>query len=280
MFSNVSSNCVQKGCVISFLLFSVFKCLSKCLPHKRQNRIGCVCFLFVGVFFIVRYQMCAQMACLQRCKVTLAAFVWFLATVRFQMSPQIACKGTGIDTLIALVWLFSTVRTSFPVSHPNSRPLTARQLHEIGTTTKWFQNPDPCFSKASWSSFGQLSAHLRNQDCALSENQILCNALFHSCRSLSNSGAEVAEDEWLCDTLVHFHLPLSQNKTIVSIFPFVWTCAHWQEKGRQMCPASKKVKTEWQKPKGYANAQRCQCHEQWIFEVLSLWMFQDQFDPD
>ena len=53
--------------------------------------------------------MCPQIACLNGCKVTLVAFVWFFSTVCFQMSPQIARIRGCIVALVAFLWPFSTV---------------------------------------------------------------------------------------------------------------------------------------------------------------------------
>ena len=44
---------------------------------------------FVQLFSTVCFQMCPQIACLKRGKVTLVAFVWLFPVVCFHMSPQI-----------------------------------------------------------------------------------------------------------------------------------------------------------------------------------------------
>ena len=53
--------------------------------------------------------MYLQIACLNRCKITLAAFVCLFPTVRFRMCSQMACTRRGKVTLVAFVWLFPTV---------------------------------------------------------------------------------------------------------------------------------------------------------------------------
>ena len=58
---------------------------------------------FVWLFSTVRSQMCPQIACTRRDKVTFVALVWLFSTVRFQMSLQIACPRRGIVTLVAFV---------------------------------------------------------------------------------------------------------------------------------------------------------------------------------
>ena len=59
--------------------------------------------------FTMRFQMCPQMVCPKRGKVTLVAFVWLLATVCFQMCPQTVFMGRCKVALVAFVWLFPTV---------------------------------------------------------------------------------------------------------------------------------------------------------------------------
>ena len=63
----------------------------------------------ISIFSTVHFQMCPQIACLRRRKVTLVAFVRLFSTVCFQMSSQIKCLGTCKVTLAAFVRLFSTV---------------------------------------------------------------------------------------------------------------------------------------------------------------------------
>ena len=50
--------------------------------------------------------MFLQIACLNRCKITLVAFVWFFARESFHVSPKIADKKENIVTLIAFVCFF------------------------------------------------------------------------------------------------------------------------------------------------------------------------------
>ena len=59
--------------------------------------------------FTMRFQMCPQMVCPKRGKVTFVAFVWLFSTMGCQMSPQIVCPRRGKVTLDAFVGLFSTV---------------------------------------------------------------------------------------------------------------------------------------------------------------------------
>ena len=59
--------------------------------------------------------MCLQIAFLDRCIVTLVAFVRFFSGVNLYMSPQIACLSGCIVALVAFVWFFS--RLSFQMSH-------------------------------------------------------------------------------------------------------------------------------------------------------------------
>ena len=61
------------------------------------------------IYLTVCFQMSPKMACLNRCKITLVAFVGIFSTVRFQMSSQMACLRRCKITLVAFVWLFSTV---------------------------------------------------------------------------------------------------------------------------------------------------------------------------
>ena len=59
--------------------------------------------------FTMRFQMCPQMVCPKRGKVTFVAFVWLFSTMGCQMSPQIVCPRRGKVTLVAFVGLFSTM---------------------------------------------------------------------------------------------------------------------------------------------------------------------------
>ena len=59
--------------------------------------------------FTMHFQMCPQMVCPKRGKVTFVAFVWLFSTMGCQMSPQIVCPRRGKVTLVAFVGLFSTM---------------------------------------------------------------------------------------------------------------------------------------------------------------------------
>ena len=59
--------------------------------------------------FTMRFQMCPQMVCPKRGKVTFVAFDWLFSTMGCQMSPQIVCPRRGKVTLVAFIGLFSTV---------------------------------------------------------------------------------------------------------------------------------------------------------------------------
>ena len=50
----------------------------------------------------VSFQMLSQIPCLNKCEITLAAFVWPFPGVCFQMSPQIACMNPHWLHLILL----------------------------------------------------------------------------------------------------------------------------------------------------------------------------------
>ena len=69
----------------SLHLFLWFSNVSlKSLDLKRQSHIGCICLNFSTV----RFKLCPQISCPNRCKFTSVAFVWLFYTVRFQMFPQ------------------------------------------------------------------------------------------------------------------------------------------------------------------------------------------------
>ena len=57
----------------------------------------------------VSFQMRSQIPCLNKCEITLAAFVWPFSGVCFQMSPQIACMNPCWLHLICLHYVFSNV---------------------------------------------------------------------------------------------------------------------------------------------------------------------------
>ena len=60
------------GCIcVIFLLSEFSNVASNCLVEKIHSHIGCICFTFSTVCF----QMCPQMTCMRRSKVTLDAFV-------------------------------------------------------------------------------------------------------------------------------------------------------------------------------------------------------------
>ena len=87
--------------MVSFLLFTVLFQMS---PQGSCLRTCIVTLVaFVWLFPTVRSQMCPQIACTRRDKVTFV-IVWLFSTVRFQMSLQIACPRRGIVTLVAFIW--------------------------------------------------------------------------------------------------------------------------------------------------------------------------------
>ena len=78
-FSNVSSSGLPQrmtsytGCICLAFPHCVYSnASSNRLPEKRHCHIGCIVFLFSTV----RFQMCPQIACLRRRKVTRLAFIW------------------------------------------------------------------------------------------------------------------------------------------------------------------------------------------------------------
>ena len=86
--------------LFDFSTLCVFKCfLKELLDLKRQSHIGCI-------FSTVRFHMFPQIACPNRCKVTMVAFFLLFSTVHYQMFPQRAWILTGKVTLVAFVWFF------------------------------------------------------------------------------------------------------------------------------------------------------------------------------
>ena len=65
------------------------------------------CQCVVCFFSSVWFQMSPQITCLDKCKITLVAFVWLFSAMYFQMCLQIACIRGCIITLVAFVWLLS-----------------------------------------------------------------------------------------------------------------------------------------------------------------------------
>ena len=97
---------IHIGCIcLTFLHCAFLNVSSNGLPEKRHSLMVAFAWLFSTVCF----QMCPQITCLRRGKVTLVAFAWLFSTVHIQMSPEIAFLRRGIVTLVAFAWLFSTV---------------------------------------------------------------------------------------------------------------------------------------------------------------------------
>ena len=105
LFSTVSSNCLPEQmqsriyCTCMLFLSDFSHVSSSCLPVQMQSRIGCICTFFSRVSF----QMCPQIACLDRCIFALVAFVRFFTRVSFHVHPQITCPNSCKITLVAFV---------------------------------------------------------------------------------------------------------------------------------------------------------------------------------
>ena len=106
--------CTRGWKVILATLFNSFDfflvCFQMCPEIACPRRGKVTLATFVWFFSTVSSQVCPQISCLRRGIVTLATFVWFFSTVRFQMCPQFICPGGCIVALAAFVWFFSTVR--------------------------------------------------------------------------------------------------------------------------------------------------------------------------
>ena len=74
-----------------------------------SNRCKVTLTAFVRFFSTMSFQMFLQTVCCYWRKLALFAFVRFLARVNFHVCSQIACLNCGIATLVTFVWFLSTV---------------------------------------------------------------------------------------------------------------------------------------------------------------------------
>ena len=74
-----------------------------------MNRCKFTLTALVWFFSTMLLQMFPQMTCPRGCIFTLVTFVRLFPTVCFQMCPQMVCFRRGIVILVTFVWLFSTV---------------------------------------------------------------------------------------------------------------------------------------------------------------------------
>ena len=122
----------------------------------------------------------AQIPRLEICKLALIALVWVFSSVR-----------------LTCFLLFSTVSCAapcVPVSHSNSRPSTARQLHVNRMATNYSRIQILIFTKEfSFEHIVWMASAAWSHDHHL-------HLTWLSFIPSAPSGAEVGEDEWLCDT--------------------------------------------------------------------------------